>query len=62
LGGNESITVDCRVITASKADCGKLAEARSFRSDFYCRIGVVSAALHALRDRAQDALQQAQEV
>jgi two-component system C4-dicarboxylate transport response regulator DctD len=54
LGGNESITIDCRVIAASKADLLQLAGQGAFREDLYYRIGVVSIDLPRLRERRDD--------
>jgi two-component system C4-dicarboxylate transport response regulator DctD len=54
LGGNESITIDCRVIAASKTDLLQLSAQGAFREDLYYRIGVVSIDLPRLRDRRDD--------
>ena len=54
LGGNESVTIDCRVVAASKADLLKLSAEGQFREDLYYRIGVVSIDLPALNQRSSD--------
>lgn len=54
LGGNDLITLDCRVVAASKSDLLQLAAQGVFREDLYYRIGVVSIALPRLRDRRDD--------
>ena len=54
LGGNESITINCRIIAASKADLLQLSAQGKFREDLYYRIGVVSIDLPRLADRRED--------
>ncbi|MCU6432361.1 sigma-54 dependent transcriptional regulator [Undibacterium sp. Jales W-56] len=54
LGGNTQITLDCRVIAASKADLLQLSEEGKFREDLYYRISVVSIDLPTLRQRRED--------
>jgi two-component system C4-dicarboxylate transport response regulator DctD len=54
LGGNEPISIDCRIIAASKADLLKLSAEGKFREDLYYRIGVVSIDLPRLADRRED--------
>jgi len=54
LGGNDLISVDCRVIAASKVDLLTLAAQGGFREDLYYRIGVVSIELPRLRERRDD--------
>jgi two-component system response regulator AauR len=54
LGSNQSVTVDCRVIAATKADLEQQGKAGQFRSDLYYRLNVVSLALPPLRERRED--------
>lgn len=54
LGANESIAVDCRVIAASKADLGELAEEGRFRADLLYRLNVAQIELPPLRERRED--------
>ncbi|MDO8177412.1 MAG: sigma-54 dependent transcriptional regulator [Undibacterium sp.] len=54
LGGNDSITLDCRIIAASKADLLELSRKGQFREDLYYRISVVSLALPPLSQRRDD--------
>src|SRR5450830_1953424 len=54
LGGNDLISLDCRVIAASKVDLLGLAAQGAFREDLYYRIGVVSIDLPRLRERRDD--------
>jgi len=54
LGGRSPIAVDVRVVSATNADLEKLREEGRFREDLYYRIGVVTIALPALRDREDD--------
>lgn len=54
LGGNTSIKIDTRIITASNRDLHAEVEAGRFREDLYYRLGVVEIALPPLRDRLDD--------
>ncbi len=54
LGGNKSIKIDSRIITASNRDLRAEADAGRFREDLYYRLGVVEIALPPLRDRLDD--------
>ncbi|RJF97756.1 sigma-54-dependent transcriptional regulator [Noviherbaspirillum saxi] len=54
LGGNEAISIDCRVIAASKADLLELSTQGRFREDLYYRIGVVNIELPRLAERRDD--------
>ena len=54
LGGNESVSIDCRVVAASKADLLQLSGKGEFREDLYYRIGVVAIDLPALAQRRED--------
>jgi two-component system, NtrC family, C4-dicarboxylate transport response regulator DctD len=54
LGANESISVDCRVIAASKADLTALSTDGRFRSDLLYRLNVAQIELPPLRERRED--------
>jgi two-component system C4-dicarboxylate transport response regulator DctD len=54
LGSNEVIPIDCRVISATKADLQALSEQGTFRSDLYYRLGVAVIELPPLRHRRED--------
>jgi len=54
VGGTTSISVDVRLITASKVDLKDLVNRGLFRADLYYRINVVPMVIPPLRDRAQD--------
>jgi len=54
LGGNKSIKIDARIITASNRDLRAEVAAERFREDLYYRLGVVEIALPPLRDRLDD--------
>jgi two-component system C4-dicarboxylate transport response regulator DctD len=54
LGANESISIDCRIIAATKEDLAKASEQGKFRSDLYYRLNVVTLKLPALRERRED--------
>jgi two-component system NtrC family response regulator len=56
VGGRSPIAVDVRVISATNADLAQLMAAGRFREDLYYRIGVVTIALPALRDREDDVI------
>jgi two-component system C4-dicarboxylate transport response regulator DctD len=54
LGSNELIPIDCRVVSATKADLQGLSEQGKFRSDLYYRLGVAVIELPPLRHRRED--------
>ena len=54
LGSNEEITVDIRVIAATKADLQQLSEKGQFRADLYYRLNVALLELPPLRERRED--------
>jgi transcriptional regulator with GAF, ATPase, and Fis domain len=54
VGGQTSIPVDIRLITASKNDLKDLVDQRLFRADLYYRINVVPVVIPPLRDRSED--------
>lgn len=54
LGGNAQITLDCRIIAASKLDLLQLSAEAKFREDLYYRISVVSLELPRLNERRED--------
>ncbi|GAA3893063.1 sigma-54 dependent transcriptional regulator [Halomonas cibimaris] len=54
LGGNQPVTLDIRVIAATKTDLKAAAERGDFREDLYYRLNVVALSLPALRERRDD--------
>ena len=54
LGSNTSISIDCRVVAASKEDLRLLAERGHFRADLYYRLSVATVPLPPLRERRDD--------
>ena len=54
LGGNKLITLDIRVIAATKTDLLHLVKQGRFREDLYYRLNVISIAIPPLRERSQD--------
>ncbi|MFT5722510.1 MAG: two-component system C4-dicarboxylate transport response regulator DctD [Motiliproteus sp.] len=54
LGGNAEITVDIRVVAASKVDLRQAADQGTFREDLYYRLNVAIIDLPSLDQRKQD--------
>jgi two-component system response regulator AtoC len=54
VGGNETISVDVRIIAATNRDLRKRVEEGEFREDLYYRLNVVALHVPALRERRQD--------
>lgn len=54
VGGNETVTVDVRVIAATNQNLEKLIEEGRFRRDLYYRLKGVTIHLPPLRDRKED--------
>jgi two-component system, NtrC family, C4-dicarboxylate transport response regulator DctD len=54
LGSNEVISIDCRVVAATKVDLHSLCSKGTFRSDLYYRLNVAQVFLPPLRDRRED--------
>jgi DNA-binding NtrC family response regulator len=54
IGGNQTLTVDLRIIAATNQDLEAMVRAGKFREDLYYRIKVVELRLPALRERPED--------
>ena len=54
VGSNKPISVDCRVVAASKTNLLELSEKKVFRADLYYRLGVAFIELPPLRERRED--------
>jgi len=54
VGGNETITVDVRIIAATNIDVKKAIEEGRFREDLYYRLNVIPVIVPPLADRRQD--------
>src|SRR5262249_38063527 len=54
VGGNDSISVDVRVISATHQDLSAMVRDRRFREDLLYRLNVVSIVLPPLRERPDD--------
>ena len=54
VGGNETITVDVRVIAATNVDVKKAIEDGKFREDLYYRLNVIPIHVPALSERMED--------
>jgi formate hydrogenlyase transcriptional activator len=54
VGGNETVSVDVRVLAATNGDLSAAVEEGGFRRDLFYRLNVVPIELPALRERADD--------
>jgi DNA-binding NtrC family response regulator len=54
VGGNDAVAVDVRFLAATNRDLRKAVEEGTFREDLYFRLNVVTMAVPALRERAED--------
>ena len=54
LGGNRTIRVDARLVTATNRDLNEMVAAREFRQDLFYRVNVFPINLPPLRDRPED--------
>ncbi len=54
VGGEETLTVDVRVIAATNHDLKKLVNTNSFREDLYYRLHIIPVYLPPLRERRED--------
>jgi two-component system response regulator HydG len=54
LGGNRSIRVDVRIVTATNQDLAALVRDRRFREDLFYRLNVISIEVPPLRHRRED--------
>jgi DNA-binding NtrC family response regulator len=54
LGGSQQLNVDIRLIAASNADLGKMAQDGEFRRDLFYRLDVFRITIPPLRERSED--------
>jgi len=57
LGGNETITVDVRVVSATNVDIRELIGQGKFREDLYYRLNVIPIEVPPLKDRSNDIIE-----
>ncbi len=62
LGSSEEMALDVRIISATHRDLQQLIRERRFREDLYYRLNVIEVVTPALRERAQDIPELAQEL
>lgn len=56
LGSNDSLSIDMRVVAATKVDLGQAAAQGTFRDDLYHRLNVITIAIPPLRTRREDVI------
>jgi transcriptional regulator with GAF, ATPase, and Fis domain len=54
VGGNDSVSVDVRIIAATNRDLREMVSTRVFRADLYYRLNVVAIDVPPLRARSED--------
>jgi two-component system, NtrC family, response regulator AtoC len=54
LGGDDEVTFDARIISATNQDLGVCVADRTFREDLYYRLNVIQIRMPPLRDRGRD--------
>ena len=54
VGGNKTINVDVRVVTATNKDLSKMVKDGKFREDLYYRLNVIPITVPPLRERMED--------
>lgn len=54
LGGSSEISIHCRIISSTNADCNNLLQSHQLREDFYYRIAVLTLTIPPLRERKED--------
>ena len=54
IGGNKSIPLDVRIVTATNQNLEELIEQQKFRQDLYYRLNVIEIRIKPLRERKED--------
>jgi len=54
VGGQQTLTADCRIIAATNQDLAQMVRAGEFREDLYYRLNVIAITLPTLRARRED--------
>ncbi len=54
VGGSETLSIDVRIIAATKVDLQKLISENKFREDLYYRLNIIPLSIPPLRERKED--------
>jgi DNA-binding NtrC family response regulator len=54
VGGNQTLSIDVRIVTATNKNLSQMVKDGNFREDLYYRLNVIPVTVPALRDRMQD--------
>lgn len=54
VGGNQTVSVDCRIVAATNRDLAGAVKAGDFREDLYYRLNVIEMRMPPLRERPED--------
>ena len=54
VGGNQTVSVDCRIVAATNRDLAGAVKSGDFREDLYYRLNVIEMRMPSLRERPED--------